>query len=230
MAENQLPLEGQSLTVVLVRDGNVHVLTAVVIVAKPRSIALAFQLEDDKPRPARGDLLTLAYSNDVYVLRLRAEVVEVIGDKKALVRPLGEVSRGERREFIRAAANVRINAHTVASDYELIEGDVAQSEWRVWDEQEVNLSGSGIRFVTKEACKKGQFMHVQLVLLPLPAKPVVQLLGEVVRARSNDGNSYDVALNFASVQENCRDQLINCVFRCSYDQLSHQISAASAPE
>ena len=216
------------ITAVTVRGGEVTVLSGTILVAKPRGVVVRFEIEAPGEAPARSQTVTLLYGGGDRVLRLRTIVSEVIDNTKVLLEPVAPVTEGERREFLRAEAAVQLHAEVVGPDY-VLPGEQSAPETG-WDDQVVDLSGSGVKFLWDSLCQKGDLLFVQLAL-PTTAGHVVRAIGEVVRAiRDAESGKLDVAVHFSTVHEDDRDRLINYVFRKYYEQLGTNLGAAIDPE
>lgn len=214
------------VTAVTVREGDVRVLAGTVIVSNPRKLVVRFEATDGLP--SRGQTVTLLYGGGERVLRLRTVVAEVIDQSQALLEPVSPVTEGERREFLRAEAVVRLRAETVGPDY-VLPGEPAPPTGPGWENQTVDLSGSGVKFLWDSLCKKGDLMLVQIVL-PAPGDPTVRALGEVIRAqRDAESGKLDVAVHFSTVAESDRDRLVDYVFRRYYEQLGSTLGTAFEP-
>ncbi|MFT7622067.1 MAG: c-di-GMP-binding flagellar brake protein YcgR, partial [Myxococcota bacterium] len=120
--------------------------------------------------------------------------------------------------FLRAEIPVALQCEVVGPDY-VLPGEPKSIEQPGWNEQMVDLSGSGVRFLWDSLCASGDVALVSMQL-PLPNKPTVHAIGEVVRAkRDPESGKLDVAIHFSSVDQTSRDRMINCVFRNYYEQL-----------
>ena len=79
---------------------------------------------------------------------------------------------------------------------------------------DVNISGSGIRFDTKEAFHSGEFLHL---ILYLPIEPSLQIeaIGQVVSCKktaSSDQNLFSTAIRFLFINETDRDEIVKYTF------------------
>lgn len=220
------PVEDQMVTAVAVKDGNPHVLAGTTVVSKPRGIVIRFEPHDSEHVPSRGQTVTLLYGGGERVLRLRTVVAEIIGGLKLLLEPVAEVTEGERREFLRAQAEVKLYARVVGPDFRLPgEDESALEPDPGFEDLVVDLSGSGVKFLWDKLCRSGDLMLIRLVL-PTPEDQIVNAVAEVVRAvRDADSGKMDVAVHFSSVSEHDRDRMINYVFRRYYEQLGSALTA-----
>jgi len=85
--------------------------------------------------------------------------------------------------------------------------------------EEVNLSGSGMRFKTYEMLKSGVYIEVKLVL-PIASGVIIDFIGQVVRCKSflteeNGMNQqrHETAITFAAINEDDREFIIRYVFK-----------------
>ena len=220
------------LTAVTVQQANVRVLAGTTVAASERCIAVRFEDGDVAAIPVKGEQLTLLYGGGARVLRLRACVTDIIGEQKALLEPQGPVTEGERREFLRAAATVRLWAEVVPEDTEIEEPGPSNADAQKWSETTVDLSGSGVKFTHPTVrVKKNEHLLIHMGL-GNPVTSVVSAIGAVVRARpskSSEGQ-LDIALHFTTVPELSRDRMINCVFRMYYKQLGNQFGTVIEPD
>ena len=217
-ATEQNPQDDQTITVLGINKGNVSVGVATIVLSKASRIVI--HLEDDEHgTPVKGQSFTLLYDRGgEHILRLKTKITDVIQGGKCFLEPTGPVSEGERREFLRAQVTGRSYLERVEDDYELIEehGSVDSSRWY---EQEMDLSGSGVKLEWDGSCKKGDRLRVSMVFegnqLPVTA------VGEVVRARPGKGEKrlLDVAVHFVELSESGRDRLNNVVFKYFYQQV-----------
>lgn len=218
MDTDGFPAEDQMVTTVTVRDGNAHVLKGTTVLAKARGVVVRFDGSEAENMPTKGQTVTLLYSGGARVMRLKCAVTEVIDGLKLLLEPLGAATEGERREFLRTAADVKLYAEVVGPEYRL-PGETEPFEVPGWIDLELDLSGSGIKFLWDSLCQGGDLMFVRMVL-PTPQAPVVNGIGEVVRAKHDAASGkLDVALHFTSMSETDRDLIINYVFRKYYEAL-----------
>lgn len=85
-----------------------------------------------------------------------------------------------------------------------------------WDDRRpmddlVEISGSGLKFLTGEQLSKGDMLRVTLVM-PDSFQFRMELLAEVVRVSSEDGR-YQVAASITDIDEEFRDAIVQSVFR-----------------
>jgi hypothetical protein len=217
----QFPKEDQMVTAVTVRDGNARVLAGSVVVSKPRGIVVEFE----KPLPEKGQILTLLYGGSERVLRLRTRTVEIISDTKVLVEPEGDVTEGERREFLRASSELPTSVATTTADGAL-PGPVSVEEAGAWTAEMLDLSGSGVSFPYDSVADKGDHFSVQAVI-DEPVPHVVSATGVVVRCLPEEDGRHRVAIHFTEISENDRDVLINYVFRRYYEALAERLHGAA---
>jgi hypothetical protein len=84
---------------------------------------------------------------------------------------------------------------------------------------EVNLSGSGIRFVSREPFDAGTLIELKL---RLPLGDGVVCYGNVVRSLERKDGTYEVALNFSEMDDEVREKII-------YHVLDRQRRLVSSP-
>ncbi len=229
MSVERFPTEDQFITAVTVRDGNAAVLAGRVLVAKERGIVVRFET-DGEPLPSRGNGITLIFGGGDRVFRLKTSIAEVIDGAKLLLEPLGPVTEGERREFLRSDVEVDIRSEAVGPDY-VLPGESSAGEPKPdWERQIADLSGSGVGFLSDGLYRKGDLVYVQMVL-PTQVPSTVNAIAEVVRAFLDvDSGRQRLAVHFTALDERDRDVLINFVFRKHYEQLGSRIGAVIDPD
>lgn len=217
MDTDGFPAEDQMVTTVTVRDGDTYALKGTTVLATAHRVVVRCDVSAAERMPVKGQIVTLLYSG-ACVMRLKCAVNEVIEGLKLLLEPLGPATEGERREFLRTSADVKLYAEVVGPDYRL-PGETEPFEVPSWTDIELDLSGSGIKFLWNSPCRGGDLMFVRMVL-PTPQSSVVNAIGEVVRANPDAASGkLDVALHFTSMTETDQDLIINYVFRKYYEAL-----------
>lgn len=76
--------------------------------------------------------------------------------------------------------------------------------------KEVNISGGGLRFFSKEAFDAGQKLVLK-TFLPVYAH-VIKIKCEVVRSLPHEGGGYSVAVKYVDMDETTRDKIIKYIF------------------
>jgi c-di-GMP-binding flagellar brake protein YcgR len=76
----------------------------------------------------------------------------------------------------------------------------------------MNISGNGIRFVSKDRYKTGDCLEVKMVLYQYPFH-TLYLYGNVVRVDRTDNDEYSVAIEFADLDEDVKKELVNFDFK-----------------
>lgn len=99
--------------------------------------------------------------------------------------------------------------------------------------EEVNISGSGIRFKSNEDFKAGEFLDIKLVL-PISSGIIIELIGQVVRCNSlsekaadSDEKLNEVAVEFAAINEDDREFIIRYVFKRQRELLRAEEDSSS---
>jgi len=85
-----------------------------------------------------------------------------------------------------------------------------QNGFNMPEAREVNISGGGLRFFSKEAFDAGQRLILK-TFLPVYAH-VVKINCEVVRSLPQDGGGYSVAVKYVDMDESTRDKIIKYIF------------------
>ena len=85
--------------------------------------------------------------------------------------------------------------------------------------EEINISGSGLKFKSADNLKPGDYLDIKLVL-PIASGVIIELIGEVVHVeRSSESNEalpqdiQDIAVKFAAINEDDREFIIRYVFK-----------------
>jgi len=81
--------------------------------------------------------------------------------------------------------------------------------------KDVNISASGMRFISNEAYEIGDFVEIHLIL-PMVPLLFVRLVGEVIRQKaltSAQIKRYAVAVKYLQVDNDTRDDIIRYLFR-----------------
>lgn len=81
--------------------------------------------------------------------------------------------------------------------------------------RDVNISASGIRFISSEPFENGDLMEISLIF-PMVPLLFVRLVGEVIRVRavtSQEAKRYAVAVRFLQVDPESKDDIIRYLFR-----------------
>jgi hypothetical protein len=216
-----LPSEDQQVTIVSVREGNISVLPARVLVTRPHTIALSLDAPSaEAQRWTDGQSLTLLYTQGEHIMRLRAELRERVSDDRVTVEPIGEAKEGDRRDFRRADVEARIRARrcptrdtAVARDLQL-KTEVAEDSPE-FELQTVNLSGSGVSCRTSEPFEVEDLVDLRLVLEMRPRR-VVSMIGRIVRVIDPENPKPIIAVRFAELSEADQDAVIYSVFSAHF--------------
>ncbi len=81
--------------------------------------------------------------------------------------------------------------------------------------RDVNISASGIRFITRESFRAGDLLEINLIL-PMAPLLFMRLVGEVIRLKpvtSYETQRYAVAARFLQVDAETREDIIRYLFR-----------------
>lgn len=85
-----------------------------------------------------------------------------------------------------------------------------QNGFNLPEAREVNISGGGLRFFSKEAFDSGQKLVLK-TFLPVYAH-VIKIKCEVVRSLPQEGGGYAVAVKYIDMDETTRDKIIKYIF------------------
>lgn len=214
MSDKPLPTEDQLVTMVSVRDGNIYVTSARVLVSKPKAIGLHVDTSlSEPPTFDRAQPLTLLYTRGDRVLRLKAVVREPIDEERLTVQPVGDVKEGDRRDFRRADITAKVFCRPIAAGSAARESQLSRAvDESEYEELEVNLSGSGAQFTTTVGgIEDGGLLDLRIVL-PLPTPTAVKVLADVVRATPQEDGRTLVATRFGEISESDQDLVVYTVF------------------
>lgn len=82
---------------------------------------------------------------------------------------------------------------------------------------QVNISGGGLGFNSKEKYNKGDVLEIKM-LLPMMPPVALYIYGEVVKIEQQI-NSYAIAVKFIAMDEDIRDEIVKFVFRRQREML-----------
>jgi c-di-GMP-binding flagellar brake protein YcgR len=217
MSEQEKPHEDQQITLVSVRDGDISVSSATVVPGPDRMVTVevdkssqdSLSLEIDQP-------VTLLYSSDERVMRLKASVSEIQSPSQIIFTPLENAKEGDRRDYRRADVDAKVFCEPLDGE-DVGVARAAQAARQVRDEeygeQSINLSGSGITIDAPEPLAANTLLDLRLGLPLLPDGPI-QVIGRVVRA-FDEVAGVRLAVRFAEISEADQDKVVYAVFsRC----------------
>jgi len=81
--------------------------------------------------------------------------------------------------------------------------------------KDVNISASGIRFISRQSFEKGDLLEINLIL-PMVPLLFIRLVGEVIRIKpvtSYETQQYAVAVKFIQMDPESKDDVIRYLFR-----------------
>lgn len=213
-----LPSEDQQVTIVSVQEGQISVLPAKVLAARPQKLALELESPtQDSQRWSPDHIFTILYTEHELILRLRAQLTERVDNARITVTPLGPAREGDRRDFRRADMNVQVRARVVDTTDTGVARENQLAEAIEVDHPDfvtcpVNISGSGISFSMKGPVTRESVIDVRLVMPSQPSR-VIAFIGTVVRVSPpNEDGAQDVALRFNEFSESHQDAVIYAVF------------------
>lgn len=88
----------------------------------------------------------------------------------------------------------------------------------------VDISGGGIRFISKELFPVDTLLHVSFEITLEKQAMRLQAVGQVVHSMPlrNEKNSYDIRMKFVGLEEEERKQIIHFVFRLERDSINRR--------
>lgn len=89
--------------------------------------------------------------------------------------------------------------------------DKSSKKYTVSENEYVNISGAGIRFITDQAFSTGDIIAFR-IFLPLAAQTHIDVLGKVIRVTAKK-DKYCVAAKFVELSEEDRETIIKYVFK-----------------
>lgn len=220
-----LPKLEQSLSVIVVRDSEIQVKTGMVTEIDGENLTL--HLFDPLEEPllnVTGKLVTLIYGTEDQIFRLKSRVADVLANDKLVVSVAGKAKKRERREFLRVEATLPIRLCQLSAtdeDAALVEAESIGVASTSWEQREVNISGSGVRFASAEPATIGDFYLVELAL-PYQGKDPISVVGQVARILDGEGDEKLVAVHFIDIQVSAQDMIINYVFKRQYELIEEK--------
>jgi c-di-GMP-binding flagellar brake protein YcgR len=201
---------------VSVRDGNIYVTSANALVVKESTIALRIDTSLNAPPDfQRAQPVTILYTGDDRVLRLKAVVRERIDDVRLTVEPVGDVKEGDRRDYRRVDMDVQLHVSDVATMEAAERSEhLASGPTGTLEKHAVNISGSGVQWTGSH-----QWAHDQLVLIEMglggDGDDVIRAIGQVVRSIEVD-DGHQTAVRFVEISESAQDKIVHAVFACFF--------------
>lgn len=219
MSEQTMPHGEQQVTMVSVREGDIHVSLAKVLVSGERSVAVEVDTTTTEPPLFELDqAVTLLYSADDRVMRLKTSITELVSAARVTLRPLESAKEGDRRDYRRADVDAQVFCEALVGE-DVAEARAAQSARHVdqddYVEQSINLSGSGVMLDSEVALEANTLLDLRLGLPMLQGGPI-QVIGRVVRA-FDEPSGIRLAVRFAEISEADQDRVVYTVFSCCFE-------------
>ena len=109
MSEQTMPHGDQQVTMVSVREGDIHVSSAKVLVSGERSVAVEVDTTTTAtPLFELDQAVTLLYSADDRVMRLKTNISEMVSGARMTLRPLENAKEGDRRDYRRVDVDAQV--------------------------------------------------------------------------------------------------------------------------
>ena len=217
MSEQSMPHDEQQVTMVSVREGDIHVSSATVLVSGERSVAVELDTSTTDPPLLEVDqAVTLLYSADDRVMRLKTSISELVSESRVTLRPLENAKEGDRRDYRRADVDAQVFCEPL-NGQDVGAARAAQADRHVdlsdYGDQSINLSGSGIMLHAAEPHAENTLLDLRLSLPMLQGGPI-SIIGRVVRA-FDEPEGVRLAVRFAEISEADQDKVVYTVFsRC----------------
>lgn len=87
-------------------------------------------------------------------------------------------------------------------------------------EQNINLSGGGLSFISSVPFNKGDSLEIKM-LLPEPSVVGITVYGEVVRVEQKD-RGYEIGIKFTKINERQRDLIVRFVIYKERERIKRQ--------
>src|SRR3989338_5010393 len=110
----------------------------------------------------------------------------------------------ERRSYIRLEADYAVDYVKLSNDLKPI-GDIVE------DAYSKDISGAGLKFITREEIKPGSFIEVH-VKIPTASKDITAI-GKILRCEPEDKKSFAIAMAFAWITKGDRSLVDDYVKR-----------------
>ncbi len=106
MSTHSYPVNGQTLQLIAVQGGHIHIAQATVTDATPESLGLTLADPAMATHIDAATRVTLNYLDGDSTWRLKASPTEVNDSGSIVLAPQGAPARGEQRDFIRAEVEI----------------------------------------------------------------------------------------------------------------------------
>ena len=231
MVDAQLPEVGQSINLIGVSGGQVHVYHSDGEACNADAVTVSVNSQGEVAGVRDGAVVTLQYQQGGYQWRGRG-IVDGVDGTRITLQWKGSASRGENRDFIRAVVEIPVFAgglrgKDIDSALREQESNSVAPDSDAWVSREIDLSGNGVKFDWDGTVSKGDIVDFRLNLPFSTGNEMVPLLGRVVRVQSR-GDTRSVALHFEGIEESIQDQLFEFVSARYHAQI--QMALASATE
>lgn len=232
MTQYRLPEAGQELTCIAVYAGNVHLLPARAETVSPEGVLLTLDVpQEETPDLPVGAPVTLIYAGTEAILRIKGRVSASPREGQLEVESIGAPTAGERRDFIRADAELPIFVDTLrATSLEDAADEQAAhtvaAEDAAWKSQMVDVSGNGAAFHWTRPATKGDLLDVRLRIPSRRDDGIIAAVGRVVRARGEAGD-FQLAVHFEHIDDLDQDRLFSFVASRYYALIYKRIADAN---
>jgi c-di-GMP-binding flagellar brake protein YcgR len=93
----------------------------------------------------------------------------------------------------------------------------------------INISGSGVKFITEEKVQEGDYLEIRIALPGWPLS-VIPALGQVVHAApSPEPGKHEIAIHFTAISEHAREDLTRYIIRMERALLRSQSECGLRP-
>ena len=233
MNDLKWPEPDQDLTCIVVYAGNVHLLASRVKVVRDDALVLALDIApEDIPALAPGAPVTLIYPGGDSMLRLKGRVARVPEPGLLDVTTIGSPTAGERREFIRADADMpcfvdALTATSIEAATREQEAHPVAAEDPAWTVRQVDISGNGAAFDWDRLVAKGDLIDLRFKIPSRRAMREVATIGRVVRVKKA-ASGFSVAVHFETIDDETQNRLFSFVMTRYYAQIYKKLASHDA--
>jgi hypothetical protein len=228
------PTIGQSVQVIAVQGGHIHIAQATVATSAADAIAITLQDEEMGSHIDAATRVTLNYLQGDCTWRLKASPLSEMKGGAVALQPLGEPARGEQRDFIRADVEVHhflgalsgTDLDTARKSQEQTSLSLDNAAWRLGM---VDLSGNGARFPWAGSWKRGDLVDFRVRLPVGDTEEILAILARIIRVGGRGGPE-DVILNFEEIDDFTQDQLFEYVSGQYHAQIHIALAKAMGGE
>lgn len=234
MSSPSYPVAGQTLQLIAVQGGHIHIAQATVENASSESVAVTLADPAMATHIDAATRVTLNYLEGDSTWRLKASPLSVDDSGAISLQPQGNPARGEQRDFIRAEVELHHFLGALSGD-DLDSAERSQEQTHLpldseaWRKGLVDLSGNGARFRSPGNWKRGNLVDFRVRLPIGDGEEVLSALGRIVRVGGRGGDD-DVAVHFERIDDETQDRLFEYVSGQYHAQIHIALAKAMGGE